>query len=498
ILAVWKSGAAYVPIDPSYPDERIQFILQDTKAKIIIANKKYITRLNSYDLIKIEIDCPQVNQLLNKHSMCVNPDSNINEHNLAYVIYTSGTTGKPKGVLIEHGSVVSFKNDITSQYFDNNDDGATPQAILFFSNYVFDFSIEQFSLSILNSKTLIILSNTFTIDDNFYSYLNKNRLTYLSGTPTQLQQINFKELKYLKILTIAGEVLTEKLFEKIRQEYKGKIINAYGVTETTVYNMVYTYENEMEYKNSIGTLLSNTKRFVLNKNMQMLPVHAVGELYLTGNCMSRGYLNRPELTAERFLPNPFQTEEEKKEGKNANIYKTGDLVRWLPDGELEYLGRNDFQVKIRGLRIELGEIETVLSLYQGVKQSVVLAKDHKNKNTDTSSTKYLLGYFVSDNDIDECDLKQFMHSKLPNYMIPNRLIRIKKIPVTINGKLDARALPDIGFSIDEKNYVAPRNELEMKLCQLWSDWFGIEKIGIMDDFFRLGGDTHSGAWSDDL
>ncbi|CAF3667902.1 unnamed protein product [Rotaria sp. Silwood1] len=498
ILAVWKSGAAYVPIDPSYPDERIQFILQDTKAKIIIANKKYITRLNSYDLIKIEIDCPQVNQLLNKHSMFVNPDSNINEHNLAYVIYTSGTTGKPKGVLIEHGSVVSFKNDITSQYFDNNDDGATPQAILFFSNYVFDFSIEQFSLSILNSKTLIILSNTFTIDDNFYSYLNKNRLTYLSGTPTQLQQINFKELKYLKILTIAGEALTEKLFEKIRQEYKGKIINAYGVTETTVYNMVYTYENEMEYKNSIGTLLSNTKRFVLNKNMQMLPVHAVGELYLTGNCMSRGYLNRPELTAERFLPNPFQTEEEKKEGKNARIYKTGDLVRWLPDGEIEYLGRNDFQIKIRGLRIELGEIETVLSLYQGVKQSVVLAKDHKNKNTDTSSTKYLLGYFVSDNDIDECDLKQFMHSKLPNYMIPNRLIRIEKIPVTINGKLDTRALPDIDFSIDEKNYVAPRNELEMKLCQLWSDWFGTEKIGIMDDFFRLGGDTHSGAWSDDL
>ncbi|CAF3818056.1 unnamed protein product [Rotaria sordida] len=337
ILGVWKSGAAYVPIDPSYPDERIQFILQDTKTKIVIANKKYLTRLDPYNLIKIEVDCSLVNQLVFNNNMTLNLTSNTNPSNLAYVIYTSGTTGKPKGVLIEHESVVSFRNDITSRYFDNHDADTTSEAILFFSNYVFDFSIEQLTLSILNSQTLIILPYTFTIDDKFYSYLNKNRLTYLSGTPTQLQQINFNELKYLTTLTIAGEPLTETLFGKIRQKYKGKIINAYGVTETTVYNIVYIYENEMKYKNSIGTLLLNTKRFVLSKNMQILPVHAIGELYLTGNCMSRGYLNRPELTAERFLQNPFQTEQEKKTGKNARIYKTGDLVRWLTNGELEYL-----------------------------------------------------------------------------------------------------------------------------------------------------------------
>ncbi|CAF5021199.1 unnamed protein product, partial [Rotaria socialis] len=156
---------------------------------------------------------------------------------------------------------------------------------------------------------------------------------------------------------LAGEPLSEMVFDKIRTEYAGKLINAYGITETTVYNMVYAYENDMKYKNSIGVPLLNTKAFVLNNSQQMLPVNAVGELYLTGSCVSRGYLNRPQLTAERFLPNPFQTNEEKKEGKNARIYKTGDLVRWLPDGELEYLGRNDLQVKIRGLRIELGEIE---------------------------------------------------------------------------------------------------------------------------------------------
>ncbi|CAF5083135.1 unnamed protein product, partial [Rotaria magnacalcarata] len=221
----------------------------------------------------------------------------------------------------------------------------------------------------------------------------------------------------------------------------------------------------------------------------MLPVHAIGELYLTGNCLSRGYLNRPELTAERFLPNPFQTQEEKNEGKNARIYKTGDLVRWLPDGELEYLGRNDFQVKIRGLRIELGEIETVLSSYKGIHRSVVLAKEHRKTNEGMPSTKYLVGYYVSADEIDESDMKQYMETRLPDYMIPNRLMRIEKMPVTITGKLDTKVLPEIDFSVHENNYFAPRNELEVKLCEIWSNILGVEKVGITDDFFRLGGDS---------
>ncbi|CAF3608137.1 unnamed protein product [Rotaria socialis] len=491
ILGVWKSGAAYVPIDPSYPDKRIQFILQDTKAKIVITNKKYVTRFDPYYIMKIAIDCLLVSQLINNNGMTLNSHPNTTEHNLAYVIYTSGTTGKPKGVLIEHGSAVSFKNDIKCRYFGIDDSHTTPQAVLFLSNYVFDFTIEQIALSILSSNTLIIPENTFTIDDKFYSYLNKNRLTYLSGTPTQMVHMNLRNLYYLQALTIGGEPITERAFEKLRREYSGKIRQVYGVTEATVYNTVYVYENDMKYKNSIGSLLSNTKRFVLNKSLQMLPVHAVGELYLGGNCVSRGYLNRPQLTAERFLLNPFQTDEEKKEGKNARIYKTGDLVRWLPDGELEYLGRNDLQVKIRGLRIELGEIEAVLSSYQGVNRSVVLAKDHKKKNIDAPSTKYLVGYYVSDDDIDESNIKQYIQTKLPDYMIPNRLMRIEKIPVTINGKLDTKALPEFNFSAEENNYCAPRNKLEANLCEIWSDLLGLEKVGITDDFFLIGGDSVS-------
>ncbi|CAF3385582.1 unnamed protein product, partial [Rotaria socialis] len=350
ILAVWKSGAAYAPIDPSYPDKRIQFILQDTKAKIVIANKKYMARLHSCTIIKIEIDSIYVT--LAGNSNIENPQPIASSDNLAL------------------------------------------------------------------------------------------------------------------------------------------IINRYGSTETTIASHErFYYLGEKRVNQTIGKQIANTSSYVLDKKLNQLPIGAIGELYIGGIGVARGYLNRPELTAERFLPNPFQTDEEKQQGKNARIYKTGDLVRWLRNGELEYLGRNDFQVKIRGLRIELGEIEAVLSSYQGVNRSVVLAKDHKKQNTGTPSTNYLVGYYVSDNDIDESDLKLFMQIKLPDYMIPNRLMRIDKIPVTINGKLDAKALPDIDFSADESNYCTPRNELEVKLCEIWSDILGIEKVGITDDFFRLGGDS---------
>ena len=475
ILAVWKSGAAYVPIDPSYPIERIKFILEDTQAKVLIANNIYCNL--GLDIITVDVDSVNTSKVCQSN---LGPISN--GSNLAYIIYTSGSTGKPKGVMIEHQSVISFRNDVIYRYLDSSFD----HSILFFSNYVFDVSVEQLCLSVLNTHKCIIAHNILNFEEEFYSYLNENQVTYLSGPSSKIQILNLNKLKYLKTIVLGGEELKENAFKQMRYDFKGVLRNALGATESTVANNDYAYLNaNQEFKNSVGKPLSNTNIYVLNDNLQMLPINAIGELYYSGECLARGYLNRPDLTADRFLPNPFQTEEEKRLGKNSRIYKTGDLVRMLSNGELEYLGRNDFQVKIRGLRIELGEIENAISSFEGIKQAVVLAKD----KSDEKKQKYLIGYYVSENILDESDIKEYLQTKIPEYMIPNRLVRIEKVPVTINGKLDKKALPEIEFTAQKDNYEAPRNEIESKLCQIWSEVLGLENVGINDDFFKLGGDS---------
>ncbi|XP_055346233.1 uncharacterized protein LOC129593796 [Paramacrobiotus metropolitanus] len=487
ILAVWKSGAAYVPIDPSYPDERIRFILEDTSTNIVIANHHYINRI--HDLVgstvtAIGIDSPGFVSVLNKQPLH-NCKSFADANNLAYVIYTSGTTGQPKGVMVPHSAVVSLRNSLIDRYFARDIVDSPHHGVLLLSNYVFDFSIEQMALSILNGRKLIVVANNLTIDDEFYTYLNENRLTYLSGTPTYLQQIDLSRIPSLQMVTVAGEAFTRIHFEKIRSEYKGILNNAYGITETTVYNMVCTYQANDAYQNSLGSLLSNTKCFVLNNSLQLLPQGAVGQLYLSGDCVTRGYLNRQQLTSERYLPNLFQTEVEKQLGEHAVMYKSGDLVRRAADGTLEYLGRDDTQIKIRGLRVELGEIEAVLAIYPTVKQCVVLPKGHHGN-------PYLVGYVVTQENclLEENKILSHLGKKLPSYMVPAIIIQIKdKIPVTINGKLDMSALPDVNAVPVQKVYAPPRNHLERQFCQIWADLLDVPSVGIDDDYFRLGGDS---------
>jgi acyl-coenzyme A synthetase/AMP-(fatty) acid ligase len=284
-----------------------------------------------------------------------------------------------------------------------------------------------------------------------------------------------------------------------------KLINIYGSSEVsadvTYYPVAPVVQQNFilsfleNYAASIiGSPISNTKAYVLSSDLVPLPIGGIGELYIGGVGLARGYLNLPALTEEKFIINPFQSTEEKEDksygvaGRNARLYRTGDLVRWLPDGNIEYIGRNDFQVKIRGYRIELGEIESRLSSYEGVKQSVVLAKEHNG--TGVTGGKYLVGYYVSDNKLAEEEILNYLQSKLPEYMVPSILIHLEELPLTINGKLDRKALPDPELT-DERNYVAPRNEVEKKICQIWAEVLGLEesKIGIRDDFFRLGGNS---------
>jgi amino acid adenylation domain-containing protein/non-ribosomal peptide synthase protein (TIGR01720 family) len=489
ILAIWKSGAAYVPMDPNFPDKRIEYILNDTKSKIIITNEIYfekINRLNTIELTTILIDNRDFQINLNEYSI-YNIKNESKSNNLAYVIYTSGTTGLPKGVMIENKNINLLIFTLKFLIFSKN---CVDQIILQTANYVFDISIQDFLLSLLYGFKLVLISTkNITQQLELRNIFLNHKITYVQATPSLLNSISMYKFPDLEFLLFAGErIHLEHIKSFINNTKKScKIYNMYGPTEATI---ISTKTDDLKFNLSItiGKPLENYKCYILNSNLKLLPIGAIGELHIGGVGLARGYLNKPELTKEKFISNPYQTEEEKKNGKNSRIYKTGDLVRWLPDGNIDYIGRNDFQVKIRGFRIELEEIESVLLEYEGIKQSVVLAKERKKDNDET--IKYLVGYYVSDNKLDESKIINHLKQKLADYMVPSILIHLDKLPITVNGKLDTKALPDKDINI-ENNYIEPRNELELKIQQIFSKVLGIQKnkISIKDDFFMLGGDS---------
>ena len=483
ILAVLKAGGAYVPIDPSYPKERIEYILKDTATKVVITNEIYQDTFREIPGVVLIDNTFFQAQLLQQSEE--NYKTVTTSRHLAYVIYTSGTTGNPKGVMIEHQGVVNLKYCLTKQYALGQPDNQ--EVIVGFANYVFDTSVEQIILSLLNGYILLLIPDKLWLDkDIFCSYLNKNNATHLEASPTFIQQYDFSKILTLKRLVCGGEALTKECLLKINLSNRVEIINSYGPSEVSITSIVnINQENHLP----IGKPISNTQVYVLNTDLIPIPVGAVGELYIGGIGLARGYLNRPELTAERFIANPFQTETERRLDKNARLYKTGDLARWLSDGNLEYIGRNDFQVKIRGYRIELGEIENVLCSYAGIKQAVALAKGHTEEKNDTNA-KFLVGYYVSDKKLEDEPILNHLRVRLPDYMVPSVLFHLEKLPLTLNGKLDRKALPEPNF-IESDNYVAPRNELEKQLCQIWCEVLGLPEnaIGIRADFFKLGGDS---------
>ncbi|MDN3695554.1 condensation domain-containing protein [Chryseobacterium tructae] len=283
-------------------------------------------------------------------------------------------------------------------------------------------------------------------------------------------------------MVVAGDVTNPQVM-KLYKEHGVDLINAYGPTESTVCATLHHY-NEDDNPVNIGGAIGNMTVYVLDHYQRPVPVGAVGELYIGGAGIARGYLNRPELTEERFILNPFQTPEQNEKNENKRLYRTGDLVRWLPNGELEYIGRNDFQVKIRGYRIELGEIENTLLNYPGIRQVAVIAKENK------SGIKYLAGYYVSDEVIDSAILSEYFSEALPEYMIPGAFVHLEALPLTINGKLDKKALPEPDFT-GNKEYSAPETELQKSIVEIYGEVLGIkaENISIYDDFFRLGGDS---------
>ncbi|WP_025742494.1 non-ribosomal peptide synthetase [Aquimarina pacifica] len=489
ILGVLKAGGAYVPIDPSYPKDRIDYILEDTGSELILTQKDLKAGMPLDKALYVDLS-----EDFYLHEDTSNPESISRSEDLAYIIYTSGTTGKPKGVMQAHGNVIRLFSATNHQFGFTNKDVWT-----LFHSYVFDFSVWELWGSLLYGGKLLVLSKEQTKDTELFSNVcSTYGVSVLNQTPSAFYRfidiVTHSEALDLKLryIIFGGEALNIKQLDpwwsyQIGNKLETKLVNMYGITETTVHVTYKQLIKEEGTQLNIGKPLSDLKAYVLDTNMQPVPVGVIGELFVGGAGLSRGYLNRPELTKERFISNPFASDLDIERGYT-RLYKTGDLVRWLPDGNLEYIGRNDDQVKIRGYRIELGEIESSMNTIDGISRSCVLAKE---RVTESGVSNYLVGYYVLDKDsssLTDDFILDSLHSVLPDYMIPSSLVKLENFPLTINGKLDKRLLPDPNFSSLD-SYVAPTTDLENTICSIWQEVLGVDKVGITDNFFRIGGDS---------
>ena len=484
ILAVWKAGAAYVPLDPIYPDERIEYIIRNSGAKLIFTDNEQLVRVESlldYDT-NLKVVAIQDLQLCNYSTDNLDLPSEATD--IAYAIYTSGTSGTPKAVLINHQNIASFFDGIMrSGYFEITNH--KQDTVLLLANYVFDFSIEQIVLALLRGNRLLIPISQ-EINQAFYEYANQNKLSYLSGPPTQVEQINLAQLQHLRLLLVAGEPFLPHHFNKFRKEFSGLILNAYGTTETTVYNSIHCFEKDDKYRNTLGKPLSNTSFHILGNDMVQVPIGAIGELYISGNCVSSGYLNEPHMTRNSFLPNPFQNSADENFDPTTVMYKTGDLVRLRSDQSIEFIGRNDAQIKIRGIRIELGEVENAIASYPNIQRCAVIP--HKTKEEIVDG---LAAFFSASVKIDKIDLLKFLRMKLIPSLIPNWLVQIQEMPLTINGKLNTEVLMDGFVNEYDSINVLPQNRLEKLIYNIWCKHLPTNEFGVTDNFFLLGGNSLS-------
>jgi amino acid adenylation domain-containing protein len=479
ILAVLKAGGAYVPIDPAYPQDRTDYLLEDTNAQLLLTQRNIKeqrhVKLPQDKIIFIDLS----EDLYQKEDKSNHPKYN-KATDLAYVIYTSGTTGKPKGVMIENAAVTNTVHDLYGIY-------GNPQIkkVTAYTSYVFDVSVSEIFTSLFLGLELHILANSIKADGTALSdYFIANRINLAYLPPVVLSLLPLHAHPDLISLIYAGEPCDKQTAKQWSD--KVKLFNYYGPTEACIYatgKQILTDEVEQ-----IGKPIQNTQAYILSAEKKTVPVGVIGELYLGGAGLARGYLNRPQLTAERFIENPFATESDKVKNYT-RLYKTGDLVRWLPDGNIEYIRRNDDQVKIRGYRIELGEIENTLTQIEGIKQACVLAKE---KKTPAGNNKYLVGYYVVENavNIDQAFIHAKLSSVLPEYMIPAAFIALESLPLTVNGKLDKRALPALDFTSDE-NDIKPETELEIKLSAIYAEVLGLatNDISTQRNFFRMGGNS---------
>lgn len=473
VLGVIKTGAAYVPIDPAYPAKRVEFILSDTAADIIITNQNIAPLLSETEKTKV-FDLSSMEKL--NHLSSDDPEIKIHQNSLAYTIYTSGSTGKPKGVMVSHQAIQHL---VTWHNHHFHVDYSSKLTLV--AGLAFDISVWETWSALTSGATMFIADNEDRTDAHaLVDYYRRNQITHgfvpsVLGPPVVNNTRNYNDLK-LKYLFTGGEKLKPVLTTELSYE----LIDYYGPTECTVFATFKKVKDiNGEYVSSIGKPIANAKAYILGGNMELLPVGAVGELCIGGNILADGYLNNEELTDAKFIDNPFRETEK--------LYRTGDLAKWKPDGDIEFLGRIDNQVKIRGFRVELGEIERTLLQQKDVKEAVVISRDTEG------NSKYLIAFIVSkpEAEKDISSVRNALKGELPGYMIPAQIIFIDKIPLTANGKTDAQALKDLADKEAKEliSFEPPTNETERIVVDVWSSALERPVINITDNFFDIGGNS---------
>lgn len=486
-IAVLKLGAAFIPIDRRYPEERIQYIIDNCNVSFIIKNQdKLIKYKNTIDIESLEYEtCNKIESV------------KIEAEEGCYIIFTSGSTGKPKGCILTNKGLANFcrNNNILETC-----NRLQKRIAVSVNTISFDFFIAESLLPLVNGYTVVLANEEESVKQELFANLiKKTGANIIQTTPTKYKMLlaNKTDIQQFDIFVSSGEALTFELYKMLSTNQRAKIFNPLGPSECSVWAVggeIFKGNNEAkECDITIGKPIANTQIYILNKNGKPVPIGVPGELCIAGDGVGLGYLNRPELTEEKFVRNPFATDEN---GHGKIIYHTGDLAAWRENGEIEYLGRIDTQVKIRGLRIELGEIESVMSEFTGIHMCAVADKHS------VDGRQYLVGYYSTLSDgrenqeiitairIDEKELRKHLLKKLPKYMVPNYFMHLSKIPMTPSGKIDRRNLPEPKWEIGcDEEYIAPRNKVEELLCRTMEQILNYHSIGIKQDFFSCGGDS---------
>jgi amino acid adenylation domain-containing protein len=453
ILGIIKAGGAYVPIDPDYPEDRINYIKKDSACKVLVDDNE----LDRFKLSRAEYSTE-------------NLKNGLISSNLVYCIYTSGSTGKPKGVLVEHRNVVNLLWWQKEKVYKMTSD----ERVLQFSTITFDPSAEQIFIAFLTGAGLVVIDKYTLLDVKaLEKYIIAKKVTHVHAVPTYLAELSIEDMSSVRRVITGGESCLPALAAKWNRHCT--FINEYGPTETTITSVEYVFEKSGNPYSfiPIGRPVANTQIHILDENKQLLPLGEVGEIYIGGDGVTRGYLNLPDLTKEKFIENP------NKPGDR--IYRTGDMGRWLPDGNIEYLGRADDQVKIRGYRVELDEISAILERHPKVITAVAVAR------VVNGDDKELVAYTTGP--AEPAELNAYLKSQLPLYMVPGYYVNMETLPLTNNGKVDKKnlPLPAERFHGKQEDFVAPATELEKTLVAIWQKALYIERIGVNDNFFDLGG-----------